>query len=74
MNVVLKKVWRDLMDNKVRTVLVVLSIAVGVFALGLVFNMRDAVQAWMLEDYGSAWCSSMAILGRATFCLTDNSG
>lgn len=51
MNVVWRKIWRDLMGNKVRTTLVVLSIAVGVFALGLVFNLRDALQAWMQDDY-----------------------
>lgn len=51
MNIVLRKVWRELFDTKVRTTLVVLSIAVGVFALGLVFNLRDALQAWMLDDY-----------------------
>ena len=56
-----KKTWRDLRDNKVRTVLVVLSIAVGVFALGLVFNMRAAVQAWMLEDYGAANASHLLV-------------
>ena len=61
MSVVWKKTWRDLRDNKVRTVLVVLSIAVGVFALGLVFNMRAAVQAWMLEDYGAANASHLLV-------------
>src|SRR5512136_1351439 len=61
MSVVWKKAWRDLRDNRVRTVLVVLSIAVGVFALGLVFNMRAAVQAWMLEDYGAANASHLLV-------------
>jgi putative ABC transport system permease protein len=56
-----KKAWRDLMGNKVRTTLVVLSIAVGVFALGLVFNMRDAMHAWMLEDYRSANASHLLV-------------
>jgi len=61
MNVVWKKIWRDLRDNKVRTVLVVLSITVGVFALGLVFNMRAAVQVWMLDDYRSANASHLLV-------------
>ena len=61
MNIVLRKVWRELFDNKVRTTLVVLSIAVGVFALGLVFNLRDALQAWMLDDYRSANASHLLI-------------
>ena len=36
MSVIWHKVWRDLAHNKARTALVVLSIAVGVFALGVV--------------------------------------
>jgi len=51
MNVVWHKVWRDLAHNKARTALVVLSTAVGLFALGMVFGMRDAVRAWLAEDY-----------------------
>lgn len=39
MSVVWKKIWRDLTLNKPRTILAVLSTAVGVFALGLVINM-----------------------------------
>jgi putative ABC transport system permease protein len=39
MSVVWKKIWRDLTLNKSRTVLAVLSTAVGVFALGFVINM-----------------------------------
>jgi ABC-type lipoprotein release transport system permease subunit len=50
MSVVWRKVWRESVHNKVRTALVVLSIAVGVFAPGLVFNLRHALQAWMLDD------------------------
>jgi len=61
MSAVGKKTWRDLMGNKVRTTLVVLSIAVGVFALGLVFNMRDALHGWMLEDYRSANASHLLV-------------
>jgi len=36
MNVAFRKVWRDLWKNKGRTLLVVLSIAVGVLALGMI--------------------------------------
>jgi ABC-type lipoprotein release transport system permease subunit len=39
MSVVWKKIWRDLTLNKSRTILAVLSTAVGVFALGFVINM-----------------------------------
>jgi putative ABC transport system permease protein len=41
MSVIWKKTWRDLSRNKTRTVLAVLSTAVGVFALGFVINMSS---------------------------------
>jgi putative ABC transport system permease protein len=41
MSIVWKKIWRDLTLNKTRTVLAVLSTAVGVFALGFVINMSS---------------------------------
>ena len=47
MSVVWYKVWSDLSDNKVRTVLAVLSIAVGVFAVGVTFGMSDQLLAGM---------------------------
>jgi putative ABC transport system permease protein len=54
MGVVWRKVWRDLAHNKMRTVLVVLSMATGLFALGMVLGMRDAVCLWLAEDYRAA--------------------
>ena len=36
MSVVWRKVWRDLWHNKLRTLLVILATATGVFSLGLV--------------------------------------
>ena len=44
MSVVWKKVWRDVWARKGRTVQVVLSIGVGVFAIGLTVGMRDVVK------------------------------
>ncbi len=41
MNVIWKKVWFDLWHNKTRTLLAVLSIAAGVFAVGVMFGMAD---------------------------------
>ncbi|MCB0155198.1 MAG: FtsX-like permease family protein [Anaerolineae bacterium] len=41
MNVIWHKVWSDLWEHKVRTLLAVISIAAGVFALGAVFGMID---------------------------------
>jgi putative ABC transport system permease protein len=41
MSVIWNKVWSDLWHHKVRTLLAVLSIAAGVFALGAIFGMMD---------------------------------
>ncbi len=41
MGVIWHKVWFDLWSNKLRTLLAVLSIAVGVFAVGAIFGMND---------------------------------
>jgi putative ABC transport system permease protein len=49
-----RKVWRDLAHYKSRTALVVLATATGLFALGVVFGMRDAVRSWLAEDYRAA--------------------
>jgi putative ABC transport system permease protein len=47
MSVIWYKVWSDLWDNKVRTLLVVLSIAAGVFAIGATFGMSDQLLTGM---------------------------
>lgn len=47
MNVIWYKLWADLWDNKVRTLLAVLSIAAGTFAVGAVFGMADQLLAGM---------------------------
>jgi putative ABC transport system permease protein len=41
------KVWADLWSNKVRTILAVLSIAAGVFAIGAIFGMADQMLSGM---------------------------
>ncbi len=41
MGVIWQKVWFDIWHNKTRTLLAVLSIAVGVFAVGAIFGMSD---------------------------------
>jgi putative ABC transport system permease protein len=41
MGVIWQKIWFDLWSNKLRTLLAVLSIAVGVFAVGTIFGMDD---------------------------------
>ena len=47
MSVIWQKVWSDLWGNKVRTILAVLSIAVGVFAVGAIFGMTDQLLVGM---------------------------
>jgi putative ABC transport system permease protein len=47
MSTIWDKVWSDLWDNKARTILAVLSIAVGVFAVGAMFGMADQLLSGM---------------------------
>ena len=46
-----QKVWMDLWGNKMRTLLVMMSISVGVFAVGMVYSSylmfeRDLAKSW----------------------------
>jgi putative ABC transport system permease protein len=54
MNTVWCKVWRDLSLNKARTAMVVLSIAVGIFALGVIFGAYGAIEDYLAECH-QAW-------------------
>jgi putative ABC transport system permease protein len=47
MSVIWAKVWFDLWHNKVRTLLAVLSISAGVFAVGAMFGMSDQLLSGM---------------------------
>jgi putative ABC transport system permease protein len=51
MSIIWRKVWRDLWDSKFRTLLVVISTAVGVFALGFVYGTSDVLRARMTESH-----------------------
>ena len=46
-----KKVYRDLWVSRSRTILVTLSIAVGVFALGMIVSTQQALTASLAEQY-----------------------
>ncbi len=46
-----RKVWHDLWGNKLRSLLVILTIAVGVFAIGFVSNMLFVTVPTMDADY-----------------------
>ena len=47
------KVWRDLWSNRSRTILVVLSIAVGVFAIGMITSTQQALNQSLSEQYAA---------------------
>ncbi len=51
MSVIWQKVWSDLWNNKVRTILAALSIAVGVFAIGTIFGMSDQLVTGMDQSH-----------------------
>ena len=48
--IILRKVWGDLTHHKARSLLAVLSIAVGVLALGLAFGALGAMHAAIEQD------------------------
>ncbi|MBI3361601.1 MAG: hypothetical protein HY023_10895, partial [Chloroflexi bacterium] len=47
MGIAFRKVWRDLWNNKGRTLLVVLSIGVGVLAVGMITASNTLIQRQM---------------------------
>jgi putative ABC transport system permease protein len=49
MRIAYRKVFRDLWSNKARTVLVVLSIAVGVMAVGMIFSSNTLMEQQMTK-------------------------
>jgi putative ABC transport system permease protein len=53
MGVIWHKIWFDLWHNKTRTLLTVLSIAVGVFAMGAIFGMSDMMSTEMDRSHRS---------------------
>jgi putative ABC transport system permease protein len=55
--VIWDKVWVDLWGNKIRTILAVLSIAAGVFAIGAVFGMVDQLISSMDEAHQAVFPS-----------------
>src|SRR5512133_3553460 len=51
MSVIWYKIWFDLWHNKSRILLAVLSIAVGVFAMGAIFGMTDMLTSNMDKSH-----------------------
>ncbi len=62
-----RKVGRDLWRNRTRALLVVLSIAVGVFAVGAVAHMRIIVSKDLAESYASVNPADAALLTNQPF-------
>ena len=64
MGVLWDKVWFDLWQRKARTILAVLSIAVGVFAIGAIFGLTDQLLSGMNEAHQSVAPSHLNIVLR----------
>jgi putative ABC transport system permease protein len=56
-----RKVLRDLLGNKTRTLLVVLSIAVGIFAIGMVAGSRDIIERDMAASFDAVNAADAAL-------------
>ncbi len=57
-----RKVLRDMWGNKTRTILVVLSIAVGVFAVGMIANARIILDRDLAQSYAATNPASARLL------------
>ena len=63
MNVTWHKVWRDLATNKARTLLTVLSTAVGVLAIGLVLGLSGLMRARLTEAHRASTPAHVTLHG-----------
>jgi putative ABC transport system permease protein len=64
MSVIWKKVWFDLWHNKSRTMLAILSISAGVFAIGAIFGMVDQLLSGMDKAHQEVTPSHINIILR----------
>ncbi len=62
-----RKVWKDIWSNKTRTILVVLSIMVGVTAIGMVLGSQLIIDENLPEDYAAVNPSAGTIFTLNTF-------
>lgn len=68
MGVIRHKIWKDLWSNKSRTLQVVLIVAMGAFAVGMIITTRNLV----IEGMRESWlASSPAMIAMATSDLID---
>jgi putative ABC transport system permease protein len=63
MGVIWYKLWRDLANNRIRTAMVVLSTAVSVFALGLVFGLSHVMSDRLTEAHREAAPAHITLRG-----------
>jgi putative ABC transport system permease protein len=63
MSVIWSKVWHDLAHNRARTLLAVLSTAVGVFTLGLAFGAAGVIPARLVEAYRATAPAHVTVWG-----------
>ena len=63
MNVIWHKVWRDLATNKARTLLTVLSTAVGVLAIGLVLGLSGLMRTRLAEAHRASIPAHVTLQG-----------
>ena len=63
LDVIWKKVWRDVTSRKGRTVQVVLSIGVGIFAIGLTLGLLDIMEDRMGTNWRAANPAHIAVGG-----------
>src|SRR5512135_142565 len=65
MGVLWYKVWFDLWHNKTRTLLAVLSIAAGVFAVGAIFGMSDLLSTNMDRSHQAVMPTHINVILKA---------
>jgi len=51
MSIIWRKLWRDLWRSKLRTSLIVISTAMGVFALGFVYGAGDVLNTRLTQSH-----------------------
>src|SRR5664279_4711265 len=66
MGIAFRKVWRDLWNNKGRTLLVVLSIAVGVLAVGMITASNTLIIRQMVASQTASQPSNIMMFLRGT--------
>jgi len=63
MSVTSRKIWRDFARNITRSLLVIISTGIGVFAIGLVFGLSNTMRERMTSDHRSRLPAHITIWG-----------